>query len=226
MYFKVNRTKPAYKNNCVYLDENNKQIGSGKLEKFSKNESVYQSNFNGNICNVTVFNNRAKTKAGANPNIRTTNVASFSINEGSNIDLIWCFSDSAKKKSSPFSNGKLVYNWWKFIINNDDFEMYRVGLKKNGYYFQIRKNGKVIATIDKKILVKNYCDTFEVYLLEEKDASIIVSLLVYINLAFFNHYGESTIFDLSRIKFFTESPETLSKFDADFISLIKNKSNL
>lgn len=223
MFIHFKKERPFHKHCYSYINKLGAEIGSGKLASFSQKISVFEGSCGTERFTVDIINAPEKNKATADPRVSGREVAKFSFAQGERGNIQWMFKETGKK---GFLGIKKRYYWWEIKISGKSYQMYRVGLGNNGYYYQLNQGDTVVAMIEKEIVVIDFCDEYDIYIDDAAAEKAALAAVAYIDLSFHNHYLEETARGKEKIIEITKLPEVLEKYDPNFIPRMRKQEGM
>lgn len=140
---------------------------------------------------------------------------SFKVFDGDN--LIGNMVAATRKTGKWFFNG---YSYYKVTFKNRYLECYQVGFGYKGLYVCIYENDQCIAIAEKEIVVKNYRDSYTVYMLNENDLDVVFPFIVYFDTIEFGDFLEVSLGSLNTTVLNSTNKQLIEKFDQSFIDKI------
>ena len=101
-----------------------------------------------------------------------------------------------------------------------EYRVYDVGLGKDGRYLCCYYEDTLIFVVEKHRVVKNYQDSYTLYIEENGDMPLAALIMVYIDVVAFSNMIEDRGHSIS-VDNFTSVPVIQNKFDPEFINRIK-----
>lgn len=117
--------------------------------------------------------------------------------------------------------------YWNMSFENRNFKLYEIGFGSKGLYFVIKEKEKTIAIISSSMVVKNFKDSYELFIENDKDSIIAILCCVYWNLYRGTNFLKDDISGVNTINkvLNTVSKEIINKMDYEFINKISQAEN-
>jgi len=204
MILKVKRTKySGAKEEYVILDKNNNLVKNCNLE----NEKEF-SKFNLNYNNEEILLNIPKSYSNFSTITKNNN----------EIGKI----ESGNKEKTISNN-----YYWDMSFDTRNFKLYEIGFGSKGLYLVIKEEEKTIAIISSTMIVKDFKDSYELFIEEDKDSIVAILGCIYWNLYRGTNIVKEGISAAGTINkvLNTTSKKILNKMDYAFIEKISKEEN-
>lgn len=113
------------------------------------------------------------------------------------------------------------YPYYEFTFNDEVYYGYEVGFGSKGLYLCIYKGDQLIAIVDKALRVINYKDSYTAYLLDEKWAVPVMTLVVYYDIVAYGDLMQIALLSVKERRVNTIQKDLIAKYDPTFIPQIK-----
>ena len=155
-----------------------------------------------------VYNNRKRQR-------REERIKPFSIYtaDGENIGNLY------GKRTKKF-NGYLYY---ELNIYDNLYRIYEIGLGKEGIKIVIEKDGEQVALIEKGTVVRNFNDTYDLYIKGDKGALPVILFTVYYDNIRFGNRGVVGRNIKEVYYFYSTNKELKAKYNPNFKNIIRLK---
>lgn len=118
-----------------------------------------------------------------------------------------------KEQSSGFFS-RFSYSFMELF--ETEYEMYRVGLGKDGIVYPIFVKGRQVAQIEKPTVVRNNLDEYKLCSLNEEAQRAAVLLCLYLDARAFAHRGQIARSSVEKAFFLTTNKTLKAKYDPNF----------
>lgn len=112
------------------------------------------------------------------------------------------------------------YSYREMRYCNDIYEMYSLGLGKEGYKSPIYLGDRQIAQIDMDCVVKNQLFKYKIYAIDNSFARIAVLFCLYFYVSGVYSSGEKVISSETKYYTVTKNKALLEKYDKEFVKTI------
>lgn len=108
------------------------------------------------------------------------------------------------------------------LTSGQTYEMYEIGLGKNGIVYPIYRDGVVVAEIDKGCVVYDNLDVYTIYSIDEEAQKNAILFCLITDANSFANRGEIVKSSVSKVYMKTINKKLCAKYDPDFKERVKN----
>ena len=113
------------------------------------------------------------------------------------------------------------YTYYELEYQGRACALYAVGLGTKGLYLCLYQGDRLLAEAEKDMVVKDYKDTYTLYLESAADFPILSAALLYYDVVSYGDFMELSVRSVKRTISITRNKELLAKYDPDFIARIR-----
>lgn len=113
------------------------------------------------------------------------------------------------------------YTYYEIEFCGQQYSLYAVGMGGKGFYLCLYDGDRLIAMVDKDIVVKNHKDTYTLYLESKNDFKLLAAAILYYDVISYEDFMRLTVHSVKRSYVITRNEELLSKVDLNFIERVK-----
>ena len=112
---------------------------------------------------------------------------------------------------------------WNMAFENRTFKLYEVGFGSKGLYLVIKEAEKTIAIISSSMIVKNFQDSYELFIEDQNDSVIVILCCIYWNL--YRGTNFTLTGGIMNKTLYTTSEKLRNTMDYSFIEELSKKEN-
>lgn len=123
------------------------------------------------------------------------------------------------------SNGGLLkrYEYYSLETRSEAYDMYEIGLGKDGLKYPIYCGERQIALIEKDVTVYNNLDFYHISTSDDNAAIIATIFGMYLDASSYAHRGEFVKKSVETTYYLTTNSELKAKYDKNFVSSINRE---
>lgn len=113
------------------------------------------------------------------------------------------------------------YTYYELEYQGRIYAFYEVGLGTKGLYLCLYDGDRLLAMAGKDRVVKNYQDTYTLYLKSGTDFPLLSAALLYYDVVSYGDFMKLSVHSTKRTIVIARNKELLAKYDPDFIAQVR-----
>lgn len=116
----------------------------------------------------------------------------------------------------------LRYSYYELSMNNRTYDIYAVGMGKDGMKYPVYLNGRQVALVEKDCLVRNNLDNYTIYAVDESSNWIAWIFCSYLDMISYANRGKVAVKSTKVNYTITTNKELKNKYNPEFKNHIQH----